>query len=188
MLREFSKFKGWVVLEFFLTHPSTKIHFKEVVRTLKISPRTAFTYLKTLRDDGILKEERAGNLTIFSLNNESPSVKALKRAHFLLTLDELKFTDALLEKNPNVISFVLYGSYADGSYDERSDIDFLMIGRIGKADKAPFRRIEELTKKDVLVTCISAAEWRKKAEKKDPFCSNIVKNHVLLYGADLVVG
>lgn len=187
MLQEFNKFKGWSILEFFLTHPSTKIHFKEAVRTLKISPRTVLIYLKTLRNDGILNEERVGNLTIFSLNNESPSVKALKRAHFLLTLDELKFTDALLEKNPDVISFVLYGSYADGSYDEGSDIDFLIVGQLGKADKAPFRRIEELTKKDVLVTCTSAAEWRKKAKKKDPFYSNIVKNHVLLYGADLVV-
>jgi len=187
MLREFRKFKGFATLEFFITHPSTKVHFKETVRLLGVSPRTAQVYLRMLRNDDILKEEKIGNLTIFSLNNESPSVKALKRAHFLLMLNELRLTDALLEKNPAVISFALYGSYADGSYDERSDIDFLIVQRRGEVDKSPFRKIGELTGKTVLVTCMTAAEWRKRAEGRDPFYLNVIRNHVLLHGAGLVV-
>jgi len=187
MLQEFRKFRGWVILEFFLTHPSTKIHLKELVRTLRVSPRTALIYLKIFRDDKILTEERVGNLTIFSLNNESPSVMSLKKAHFLLTLNELGFPDAFLEKNPGVVSFALYGSYADGSNDEKSDIDFLVIKR-GEADKSPFRRVEERTKRDVLVTCMSPAELRRRAEERDPFYLNLIKNHVLISGADLVVG
>lgn len=175
-------------MEFFLAHPSSRVHLKEVVRTLRISPRTAFIYLKTLEKDGILKKERVGNLTIFSLNNEPPAVRGLKKAHFLLVLNELGLTRALLEKTPSIISLALYGSYADGSYDERSDIDFLIVGHRREIDKSPFQTVEESTKKDVLVTCMSAAEWRKMAEKGDPFYLNIVQNHILLYGAGLVVG
>jgi hypothetical protein len=186
MLQEFRKFKGWVVLEFFLTHPSTEIHLKGLVRTLSISPLTALTYLKTLKKDKILREEKIGNMTIFSLNNELYLVKALKRAHFLLTLNELGFPDVFLKENTSVISFALYGSCADGDYDEKSDIDFLVIKR-GSVNKSTFRRVEERTKRDVLVTCMSPAEWRKKAEEKDPFYLNVAKNHLLLYGADLVV-
>jgi hypothetical protein len=188
MLREFRKFKGWAILEFFINHPSVKIHFKEVVRTLKISPRTASIYLKMFRDDGILREEKIGNLTIFSLNNELPAVRELKKSFFLLGLNELKLTKILLDKNPEIISFALYGSYADGSYDEKSDIDFLVIERRGEVNKAPFRKVEELTKKEVLITCMSPAEWRERAERKDPFYSNVIKNHILLYGAGLMVG
>ena len=99
MLQEFRKFKGWVVLEFFLAHPNTKIHLKKLVRTLGISPRTALTYLRTLKKDKILREEKVGNMTIFSLNNELYPVKALKRAHFLLTLNELGFPDVFLKEN-----------------------------------------------------------------------------------------
>jgi len=186
MLQEFRKFKGWVVLEFFLTHPSTKIHLKKLVRTLRISPRTALTYLKTLKKDKILKEEKVGNMTIFSLNNELYLVKALKKAHFLLTLNELGFPDVFLAENTGVISFALYGSCADGNYDEKSDVDFLVIKR-GSMNKSMFRRVEERTKRDVLVTCMSPAEWRKRAEERDPFYLNIVRNHVLLHGADLVI-
>jgi DNA-binding transcriptional ArsR family regulator len=185
MLREFRKFKGWVVLEFFLTHPSIKIHFKELTRKLGVSPRTALIYLKTFKNDKILTEEKVGNLTIFSLNNDSPSARALKKTHFLLTLNELGFPDAFKE-NMGVVSFALYGSYADGSHDEKSDIDFLVI-KHGSVDKNPFRRVEQQTKKDVLVTCMSPAEWRRKAKEKDPFYINVVKNHLLLLGADLVV-
>ena len=173
-------------MEFFLTHPSTRIHFKEVARTLVISPHTALTYLKAFRGDGILRGERVGNLTVFYLNNELPAVMALKKAHFLLVLNELGLTDALLEKNPGVISFAIYGSYADGSYDELSDIDFLVIERRGEVDRSPFEKVEKSTKKNVLVTCMSPAEWRKRAEEKDPFHVNIIKNHVLLHGAGLV--
>jgi predicted nucleotidyltransferase len=188
MLSEFRKFKGWVILEFFINHPNTKIHFKEVVRTLKISPRTAFIYLKMFRDDGIMREEKVGNLTIFSLNNELPAVRGLKKTFLLLRLNELKLTQILLDKNPGIVSFALYGSYADGSYDEKSDIDFLLIERRGEVDKAPFREVEELTKKDVLITCMSPVEWREMAERKDPFYLNVIKNHVLLHGAGLMVG
>jgi predicted nucleotidyltransferase len=187
MLHEFRKFKGWVILEFFINHPSIKIHFKEVVRALKISPRTASIYLKIFRDDGILSEEKVGNLTIFSLNDELPAVRGLKKAFFLLRLNDLKLTKILLDKNPKIMSFALYGSYADGSYDEKSDIDFLVIERLGEVDKTPFRKVEELTKKEVLITCMSPAEWRGRAEGKDPFYSNVVNNHVLLYGAGLMV-
>lgn len=186
MLQEFRKFKGWVVLEFFLTHPSTKIHLKELVRTLGVSPRTALIYLRTFKNDKILAKERVGNMTIFSLNNESPSVMALKRAHFLLMLSELGFIDAFLKENAGVVSFALYGSYADGSHDEKSDIDFLVIKR-GEVNKSSFRRVEGQTKKDVLVTCMSPTEWRRKAEEGDPFYLNVVKNYVLLFGADLVI-
>jgi len=120
------------------------------------------------------------------LNNESPSVKALKKAHFLLTLNELGFPDVFIRKNTGVISFALYGSYADGNHDEKSDVDFFII-KHGGVDKSPFRRVEEQTKKDVLVTCMSLAEWRRKAKEKDPFYINVVKNHLLLWGADLVI-
>jgi len=187
MLQEFRKFKGWAVLEFFLTHPNTKIHLKGLVRTLRISPRTALIYLKTLKKDKILREEKVGNMTIFSLNNELYHVKALKKAHFLLTLNELGFPNVFLKENAGVISFALYGSYADGNYDEKSDVDFLVIKR-ESVNKSTFRRVEERTKKDVLVTCVPPAEWRKKAEERDPFYLNVARNHVLLYGADLVVG
>lgn len=187
MLHEFRKFKGWTVLEFFFNHPSTKIHLKELVRTLGVSPRTALTYLRTFEDSEILTKEKVGNLTIFSLNNESFLVRAFKRAYFLLMLNELRFLELFLKENPGAVSLALYGSYADGSYDEKSDIDFLVIKR-GEVNKSLFRRVEEETKKDVLVTCMSPAEWRTKAEKGDPFCLNVARNHVLLSGADLVMG
>ncbi len=186
MLQEFRKFKGWVVLEFFLTHPSTKVHFKGLVRILGVSPRTALIYLRAFRKDGILTEERVGNLTIFSLNNELPLVRELKRTHILLALNELGFLGSFLRANEGAISLALYGSCADGSQDEKSDVDFLVI-KHGAADKSPFRKVEERLKKDVVVTSIEPVEWRRRAEDKDTFYLNIIKNHILLHGADLAI-
>ena len=186
MLTEFRKFKGWVILEYFLTRPSTKIHFKELVHRLEISPRTAQIYLNVFEADRILIKERVGNLTIFSLNNELPLVRELKKTHFLLAFNEFGFPDRFLRDNPGVISIALHGSHAEGTQDEKSDVDFLVIKR-GAVDKSSFKKIEELAKKDVLVTCMQPAEWRKIAKQKDPFYLNVIRNFVLLFGADLVV-
>jgi len=186
MLAEFRKFRGWTILDYFLTHPSDKIHFKELVHRLEISPRTAQIYLKVFEADGILAKERVGNLTIFSLNNESPLVKELKKTHLLLLLNELGFPNYFLEENPGVISFALHGSHAEGTHDEKSDVDFLVIKR-GAVNKSSFKKIEERVKKDVLVTYMEPVEWRRRAKQRDPFYLNVIKNHILLSGVDLVV-
>ena len=35
MIREWNKFKGWSVLEYFLLYPNTKIHINELKRKIK---------------------------------------------------------------------------------------------------------------------------------------------------------
>jgi len=186
VISEFRKFKGWVLLEFFLSHPSTKIHFREVVRRLGLSPRTAQVYLRAFEKDRILLAEEIGNLRIFYLNNELPLVRELKKANLLLTLNELRFLDRFLEGNQGTVSLAVYGSYADGTNDEKSDMDFLVIKR-GALDESPFKEIERRVKKDVTVMCMEPAEWNARAKERDPFYINVVRKHILLYGADLVV-
>ncbi|MDE1828680.1 MAG: hypothetical protein KGH65_05975, partial [Candidatus Micrarchaeota archaeon] len=59
LIKEWDKFKGWSVLEFFLTNYS-KIHLKGLARKLGISPRTAQIYLGLYEKEGILQSERVG--------------------------------------------------------------------------------------------------------------------------------
>ena len=66
---------------------------------------------------------------MFFLNNELPLVRELKKAHFLLTLDELRFVKRFLESNGGTVSLAVFGSYAEGTQDEGSDVDFLVIKR-----------------------------------------------------------
>ena len=66
-----------------------------------------------------------------------------------MQLQELGFVDKLLEIDDNIISIALYGSFATGEYDEKSDIDVLLIAP-KKPDLIEFiERVEKKLKRDV---------------------------------------
>ena len=178
LLRQFS---GVLVLEWFLWHPTKKIHFKELCRELKLSPPTVKAYCEEFLANGWLAEERQANLRIFKLRNESFVVKALKRTYILELLRRNKI-DAIVDGM--IISFALYGSYASGEYDEKSDIDLLAIGR---KEQIHYDRILALgTKlgKTVQLTIIPLEKWETN-KGSDQFMGSVLRNHVLLGGMPL---
>src|SRR6056297_3065029 len=88
MLTEYLRYKGIKVLRRFLDHPTTKVHLNQLARDLAISPASAKTHCDLLEKEGLLKTERVGNAKLFSLDNDSPYAKQLKKTHALLELKE----------------------------------------------------------------------------------------------------
>ena len=179
LIKEWNKFKGWSILEFFLTN-DTKIHLKGLARNLQISPRTAQIYLKLYEKEGILQSEAVGNMILYSIADNFMT-RDLKRAHFLLSIKN--FVSAFLKDNEGIVSLVLYGSHAGGRYDSKSDIDLLAISQRKALDLGALKVMEGKLGKEVKIEVYSIGEWRK-MEKSD-FYISIIKDNVLLYGAQL---
>lgn len=184
MLTEFKKFKGWVVLEYFLKNPIVKIHIKKLARELKIGNYTAQHYLAVYEKDGTLSSEKIGNLKQYSLNNEVTSVQSLKKFYFLQKLSELTFSKQLIDDNPSISSIVLYGSYANGTYSDKSDIDLLIISN-EKINQESLRKLESEFGKEVGLTVYTIGEWRSLIRKGNNFVLSVIKNNVVLYGAEI---
>lgn len=181
MLKEWRKFKGWEVLEFFLKE-NGKIHLKALSRKLKISPRTAQLYLQLYEKKGILRKEKVGNMFLYSLNR-NPLTLEFRKLYFLLqTYPHIK---KFIKENPEINSLVLYGSHASGEYDNKSDIDLLVISQKKKIDLSSLKILEKRFRKEVKVQVFSVGEWRKLTGENDLFVISVLKNHVLLYGAEL---
>ncbi len=177
----FDSFAGNRIISWFLQNPARKIHFKELCRQLGLSPSTVKAYCGEFSKKGWVLSERQANLRIYSLNNESFSVRALKRAHFILVLDRLKAGKVALE---GAISLALYGSYASGEYDEKSDVDLLLLGRKEQVDYGFAKRVEEALGKEVQITVFSLHEWEK-GRDASPFMLSVLRNHALLKGIPL---
>ncbi|OIO21997.1 DNA polymerase subunit beta [Candidatus Micrarchaeota archaeon CG11_big_fil_rev_8_21_14_0_20_47_5] len=177
----FGKFAGVKVIKWFLCNPSERIHFKKLCRRLKLGPPTVKNYCGEFVGKKWLNEERNANLRIFSLNNSNYVIKALKRAYFL----ELLRKDGI-EKliDGSAVSFALYGSHANGEYDERSDVDLLVIGRKEQVHYEQISALEEKMKKHFQLTVISLERWGRERQS-NPFMLSILKNHVLIKGAAL---
>lgn len=180
LTKEWKKFRGWLVLEFFLKKTQA-VYVKKLARELKISPQTANYYLKFYKKAGILKERKEGNLLLYSLQDNS-LVRQLK---IFYTIDILfDFAKKFCKKN-KITSLVLYGSHASGTYDKSSDIDLLIISQEREFDLKEIKRLEKETGKEVKIQVFSLGEWRNLKRKKSGFVRSLLSNHILIYGAEI---
>lgn len=186
MIELFEKYVDWKILAYFLEHPSSSCYVKELARILDISPGSASSSLKRFKEWGLMEKEEKGQIHLYKLNNELAVVRELKTTFMLMQLHTIGFVNKLLKKDDNIISIALYGSYATGEFDEKSDLDVLLIAP-SKLDLNEFiERIEKKLKRVVSIEMFSLGQWNKLKEQGDPFYNNVMMNHILLYGGELI--
>ncbi len=186
MIELFRKYVQWKILAHFLENPNTSFHIKQLARELGVSPASVSSAVKPFEKDGLLSKEEKGLAHIYRLNTDNSMVAPLKKAYGIAFVLSSKPSEKFLEIDPNIISLALFGSYADGSFDEKSDVDFLIVTSTNKETLvyAP-RRLEEELQKSVSISVFKLSEWRAMAKKVDAFYKRIVENHILLYGSGL---
>jgi|SRR3989338_618963 len=177
MLSEWEKFRGWKVLEFFLKHPDTRIHLKGLSRKLKISPMTAGMYLGAYQKDKILEKEKIANADFYRLNNLHPLAKSLKRAYIISIICKY------LPAGDSISSVALFGSCAEGSYDEKSDADILII--VAAEQKIDATKLMNASPLEVNMAVFTIPKWIEAKKRKTHFSEGVLGNHVILYGNEL---
>ena len=181
MLNIFRKFVGFKILEYFLKYPTEKTHLKELARKLNISPRSVKIYCDLFEKEGIIKREIRGNMKIFTTNNDNFRIKEMKRAYFINLLAEMNIENIAEES----ISIAIYGSYASGNYNEKSDVDLLIIGEEQHVKRDIIVKIIGKIEKEFQLTVIPMIKWEKMKKDQDNFVKNIIRNHVLIKGVEL---
>jgi hypothetical protein len=181
MLTCFRKFVGFKILEYFLRYPSEKTYLKELAKKLQISPRSVKIYCDLFEKEGLIKREIIGNMHIFTTNNDNFRVREMKRAYFLNLLGEMNIENIAKD----CASIAVYGSYASGNYDDKSDIDILIIGNKKNVKRELVVNIMKKIDKEIQLNVISIIKWEKMKKDKDHFVKNIIRNHVLIKGVEL---
>jgi uncharacterized protein len=183
MITEWHKFKGWSVLEYFLLHPNSKMHINQLARDLKVSPRTAQRFCVSYFRDGLLEKAVMGNVHQFCLKESDARIRALKRFIGPYLAADGAHLKPFLEKNGNILSVSLYGSFASGDYGDKSDLDVLVITSDERQlDVEEFRKLEARLGREVSITPLSFAKWRAMERKKDNFFLSVKKNNLLIWG------
>jgi hypothetical protein len=91
------------------------------------------------------------------------------------------------EKDESLISLVLYGSYADGDFDERSDIDVLLISSSTKEHfLSLLQEMEIYLNREVSLEVFNISRWRKIKKEETAFYQEVMRNHILLAGNELL--
>ena len=182
----FEKYVGWNILRFFLENCDSFFYVNETAQKLSVSPASVSRFLKNLEKDGVVIKKKVGNVLSYKLNNELSLVRQLKIVVFLLKLEEIDFVKKLLDIDDSIVSVVVYGSYASGNYDEKSDVDFLVISGRKKNFINLVQYLEEEMKRSVHIETYNISEWERMPKLNKEFYQSVKENNILLWGGELI--
>jgi predicted nucleotidyltransferase len=181
MLTEFSKYQGINVLQFFLEHPETDIHIKELARRLDVSPATSKRFCNLFASKNIILSEQKGNAIFFRLNESDSYVKLLKKTYAITRIRE-HWTPVTIEE---VKTIAVYGSQVSGEYKSQSDIDMLILTRQKREYPKILRTFQEKIEKEVNITVMTYIQWQQLKREEDPFATEVLENHHIIQGERL---
>lgn len=176
------------LLRFFLLHPAEKFFVKQLSRTLGISASSVCVCCKKLSKKNLLLQEKSGNALFYSLNRENSVVRQLGKAVIAEEFVECGALKEFLKEDPGIFSIAVYGSFAKTDFDKKSDIDILVISNTKSQFNNAASLLEKRFGREAALTVLSADEWAKLSEKKEPFFFNVLSDHILLHGSRLAIG
>lgn len=181
MIDDLRKCAGNKILEWLIMHPTTPVSINELARFLSISPATVLRYIRHMEEFGLVILKPAGTAHLIQLKTDSPLSRPLKASTILLLL----WNAGIAHIAPNAVSVALYGSMASGTFDEKSDMDILVLGTESDVDRDCILRIETETNHQVQLTVLPWSRFETLKEAHDPFIESLLANHVLIQGAPL---
>jgi len=167
------------IIELFFKEPEKEYHVRDIAKRVGKSPTTISKYLKDFEKNGLLKSESKFNHLIFKANEESLRFKLLRKNYNL----ELLFNSGLIKFLVDEFNFpkaiFLFGSFAKGENNSKSDIDLLIISPLKK--EVDLKKFEKLIGYEIQLFIYSMKEVEIMKTKNKELLNNFI-NGVNLYG------
>ena len=161
------------ILKLFFINPEQEYYFREIGQKLNKEPSYYQRPLDKLVSQGILKDERKGNMRFFKLNKEHPLYEEIKSIVAKTLGIEYKLKN-LVNQFAGLDSAFLFGSIAKKAENSQSDIDLLLIGSVDQNLLIKdISKIEGEIKREINYHIYSQPEILKKLKKNDSFFVNI---------------
>lgn len=184
LIQMYQKLTQLNVLSLFMDNPYEKYYLREAARLLNMSPMTLKRTLELLLKSKLIRKEKTKNQILYSANTQNLAFRHLKISRSLSWLEDKNLIEFLKKRIPGISSIVLYGSYAKGEDDKKSDIDIMVISP-AKKDLLP--ELDKLLGKEVNLSVFSAAEWSRQAKANRAFYLDVITEGIVLYGTRPVV-
>lgn len=159
-----------------LLRPDKSWYLRELAEFLSVSPSSIQRELAGLTNAGILKRSVDGNRTYFQADPDCPILPQLQEI-LVKTVGIVDLLRDQLEPLVKDISLAfIYGSIAAGSEVSQSDIDLMVIGKVGLSDvAAALKPAEERLGRSINPVILSVPEARRKLRDKQHFIETVCK-------------
>ncbi|MFH1522822.1 MAG: nucleotidyltransferase domain-containing protein [Patescibacteria group bacterium] len=168
------------ILNLFFKDVDREYYLREIAKILKKEPGHFQVSLNSLVEEGILVDERKGNLRFFKLNKDYHLYEELKKIISKTLGVEVKLKD-LVNKLDNIQYAFIFGSIAKNEEHSESDIDLMLIG-YADADYLS-KEINELHRelgREINYHLFSIEEVKDRISNGDNFLNRILNNPLII--------
>ena len=173
------------VLAFLYLRSDSSFYTKQILDALRIGRGTVQRELKNLTDTGIIIREVQGRQVYYRANEKCPifnELRSIVRKTFGVA-DVLR--RSLTPKEDKVQVAFIFGSVARSADDRRSDIDFMVIGRITFGDVVSLLKpAEEMVGREVNPVVYPVAEFKKKVKEDHHFVKTVLEEEKIFVIGD----
>jgi len=159
---------------------SDGLHLREIARAARVSPSEAKRELDSLSTLGVLRREKKGGLSFYEKNELSPILPELTSLYLKTegAVATVKTAvEGVLKKKgfENSVEFAfVYGSYANRSFTEKSDLDLLVVGGIAEEELAnALLKAQEKIGRPINFVLWSEKDFLQKLREKTSFIKNV---------------
>jgi DNA-binding Lrp family transcriptional regulator len=173
--------KKALVLEQFVLERDIRKYGRDIAKRLKLNQKTVSNILNELEKENILKYSREGKNKYYFLNKLNSNIKDIiklvevdRKIRFLDKNYKLRDLFNKLEERASGM-ILIFGSYASGKSNDKSDLDIFLIGSIKDV-----KDLEELY--NIKINIVKST--KDKFNKNEVFIKEIIKNHIILKGVE----
>ena len=168
------------ILQFIYEKKETYLH--EIAKNLRIHPFSCQKTIKSLKI--VLEERKAGKTVLLSLDKKIPDYfdllstiedYKLKAENKILKL-LIKNLQEMFSKDVNILSLIIFGSYAREAFKETSDVDLLFV--VKKKDKDVLKKCSQLSTllgKEINPLVFNEMEFKEVLKTKEPTIVSILE-------------
>lgn len=160
------------ILNLMFFNPDKRYYLAEVAKILGKESANYQRYIEKMISDGILCEERIGNMRFFWLNKDYQLYNEIK-AMVSKTIGVEAQLREIIEKIDTIETAFIFGSFATDKFNSGSDIDLFIIGEVNEDNF-----IEEITKLEMQISRDVNYHIYKKQELVEKFANNSFMNNV----------
>jgi predicted nucleotidyltransferase len=174
-----------ILLRNFFTSPGKEFSARELSDSFKENYSSIWKELVNLNEMGILKSEKQRGIKLYALDESCPFMIDLKNI-----VEKTEGIPGRIQKAlnplPGIHASFIYGSYVSGKYDNRSDIDLMIIGIVEITELSKrISKIEKEISRPINYIIYSEKEWKEKKTEGIPFIKNVVDSEkVFLIGGE----
>jgi len=164
------------VLALLWMHPDESFHVREIARITGHPANTLYRELLALGEAGLLIRRQVGNQVHYRANTTCPIFEELRGILRKTAGVADVLREALAPNTPKVDLAFVYGSIASGEEHTGSDVDVLLIGKIGFEEAVrALSPAQQTLRREINPRVYTASELRRKLGETQGFIKRVLE-------------